>query len=371
MAARDESASGLLRRAVAHRDRYDLRTALELSLVAVGRMEAEHGPQSVALVEGLIVLASIQQAASALDAAEHAARRAVAIAESMPPDELAALLRVRAHQAIAVTLRLQGRYEDAEAAFRHALAEAEQNLRADAAPLADLLIGLAITFKYSGRFDEAEQLYRRALRIAASATADEAGSTVATIYHNLAGLEHARGNYLAAEPLARRAVELRLQAVNATAVDVAADKAALAAILDELGQSDEAEALLRDALAVYRSVYGETHYEVAVNLNNLAGVLHRRGRLGEAQALYEESLEIKQELLGAEHPELAATLNNIALLAGAQQRYDEAEPLFRRALTLLERAVDPSHPNLAACRANYATLLRLMDRELEAQAILA
>src|SRR5438093_125331 len=64
---------------------------------------------------------------------------------------------------------------------------------------------------------------------------------LASVYHNLGGLEHARGNYEAAEPLARRSVELRELALGAKHPDVAADRAALAAIVDALGRDEEAE----------------------------------------------------------------------------------------------------------------------------------
>ena len=51
-------------------------------------------------------------------------------------------------------------------------------------------------------------------------------------------------------------------------MDVAADIAALAAILDGQGKYDESEPLYRRVLAIFVRAYGAEHYEVAVNLNN-------------------------------------------------------------------------------------------------------
>ena len=176
------------------RDRYELPAALELSLEAVGAIEAAEGPESPSLVEALIVLTSVQQAGSSLDEAERMSLRAVAIAEKLPDEPELVPLRLRALESLAVTYRLQGRYAEAEDVFRRALAEAEEHLGQDATPVADLLSGLAIAFKYWGRFDEAEALYRRALAIAERADGADS-SAVASIYHNLGGLEHARGDY--------------------------------------------------------------------------------------------------------------------------------------------------------------------------------
>ena len=60
---------------------------------------------------------------------------------------------------------------------------------------------------------------------------------------------------------------------------VATDRAALAPILDALGNHAEAEALLLDALATFEQAYGPEHYELAVTLNNLAAIAQRAGDL--------------------------------------------------------------------------------------------
>jgi len=79
---------------------------------------------------------------------------------------------------------------------------------------------------------------------------------LATLYHNLGGLEHSRGRFAHAEPFARRAVE----------------------ILDGRVKYDEAEKLYKHALAAFRRIYGPCHYEIAVNLGNLAANKQAQGK---------------------------------------------------------------------------------------------
>jgi tetratricopeptide (TPR) repeat protein len=225
--------------------------------------------------------------------------------------------------------------------------------------------------KFSGRFDEAEPLYHRAIEIILAATGSDEHPDIADIYHNLGGLEHARGNYVAAEPLARRSVRLR-RASMPDHPSLALDEAALAAILDELGQRDEAETLLRSALVVLERVPAAHRHERAVALNNLAALRYRQGDFEEAEALYRRALTIKLELLPSDAPEIASTLNNLAIVLRKRGATEEALAMYAEALRVFRRGLQPSHPSIAKCARNYARLLRAVGRvdqaaELEAQ----
>ncbi len=74
---------------------------------------------------------------------------------------------------------------------------------------------------------------------------------MATLYHNLGKLEHARGRYARGEPLARRSLTIHRKALGPDHPHVADDAAALAAILNGLGRHDEAETLYRWALPIF------------------------------------------------------------------------------------------------------------------------
>ena len=84
-------------------------------------------------------------------------------------------------------------------------------------------------------------------------------------------------------------------------LEAAADRIALAAILDASGRHVEAAATLRHALSVYERVLGADHYEVAVVLENLAAVAERAGEPKQSAALRSRALRIRRRVLGHTH----------------------------------------------------------------------
>ena len=81
---------------------------------------------------------------------------------------------------------------------------------------------------------------KRALGVVEAARAADHIDT-ATIWHNLGGVEHARGRFVDGEIYARRSVQIRETVLGPDHVAVAADLAALAALVQEQRRCDEAE----------------------------------------------------------------------------------------------------------------------------------
>src|SRR5262245_49984120 len=94
--------------------------------------------------------------------------------------------------------RLAGRYERAEFRIKQALARTSGRGRLDHAIRARLLNRLGMIYKYQGRLSQSASAYRRAFQIS-SRLFPQDHSLLATHYHNLAGLEHARGRCAEAE----------------------------------------------------------------------------------------------------------------------------------------------------------------------------
>ena len=345
-----------------------LERAQALATEALDIFEAESGAFHPDVANVLNCLVHIHEQTAAYAAAEAFATRSVDIMRRVRQQaggEDIDRLFVQSLTGLGDVMRIRGRYDEAEPCLREAIAIGEASLGGEDEDVVTAVNSLAVLFKYNGRFDDAAALYARALWAAEAGANDE---SLATLLHNIGGLEHARGNYAAGEAPARRSVELRERALGPDHPHVAADLAALAAIVDGQGRHDEAEGMYERALGIFERTYGPDHYEIAVNLNNLAGVRHAQGRTADAESLYRRALAIKEALLGNDHPDVALSLNNLALLLEGE-RAAEAGPLYQRALEIFVSRLDARHPKVIACAKNYAGLLRDLGRDDDARRI--
>lgn len=266
----------------------------------------------------------------------------------LPPDVEAARLR-GSH------LRGKGLLSEARREFHHALALAEQEPAVDPLNLVPLLNDIGVIGKYRGDFDEAGSAYRRALGIVNERGSDQVALR-ASLLHNIAGLAHARGEAVAAESVAREGIALRTSSAATNPLELAADRAALAAILVDLRQPDEARDLLTEVIAVFEQSYGPEHYEVAVALHNLGSLEHRSGDYEAAAATLDRAAKIKRLALGSDHPDLAVTLHNLACAQTELGQVRDATESLREAITLLTDVVASDHPTLNSCRARLIRL---------------
>lgn len=256
--------------------------------------------------------------------------------------------------------RLRGQPTLAEPLLRESLRLTEAHFAHDRDRLIAALNALGLVCKDLAKYDEASACYRRALAVL-EAAGETSSANVATLYHNLGGIEHARGNYAAGESLARKGIELR-RAAAADDRTLAADMVALAAILDGLERFDEAESLYLDALGMLERSPSKNAHEIGVALNDLGANNARRGRLDEAEALLTRALSVKRRACGAEHPDVALSLNNLAYVYERKQAVTRALELYAEALRIFERAIGPEHPKTLDCRRNYERALALSSR---------
>jgi tetratricopeptide (TPR) repeat protein len=260
---------------------------------------------------------------------------------------------LRPHQDVAATLalivlgdlhRLGGEFDDAEAALGRALDGATET---PALTRAQALNALGIVYKDTARYHDAFATYQQAMAIV---VADGAAgdSDMATLWHNLAGLAQARGKATDALVAAHHAVALRTCAHGPDHRLVALDRAVRAAILIDLGRTDEARVDVDHALAVFRRRAPADRYEVAVNLSNLAAC-HLPDDPRRAATLHRQALEIKTSILGTEHPEIARQLHNLAHSTRASDDSSLADQLERRAYSIAVRTLPPGHPLIRIC----------------------
>jgi tetratricopeptide (TPR) repeat protein len=251
----------------------------------------------------------------------------------------------------------RGQYREAEGCLSRALRLIAVRHASPTLDHLHLWNELGMICKYSGKFLYAMRCYRLALRYAPRLLA---GPFLANLYHNLGGLEHSRRQFRRGEGYARKSLQLRSRVAGANSLAVAADKAALAAILDGQRKFVESEKLYRQALRTYRREYGASHPEIAVILNNLGALYQATTRCSRAKSNYRAALEMKRIELGASHPDVAVTTNNLALCYQSRGDAKAARRCFRNALRILDTTLGRSHPTTRAVWRNFLRLRRVL-----------
>jgi tetratricopeptide (TPR) repeat protein len=249
-------------------------------------------------------------------------------------------------------IRFQGQFEVADEILTRALAGAPADHDGDGPPVRALVLNaLGILYKDTGRYHTAQVAYAKAFELV-TATRGPNDRAAAPLWHNLAGLAHARGQAEQAATAAARAVEIRERELGPDHHLVAQDVAVHGVALIELGRTGEAEQLFRRALAIFRARHPADCYEVAVNLSNLAACRLQHNDGAGTEALFREGLIIKQAIFGGDHPEIARQLNNLAIAVATQHRIKEAQDLHRQALSIAQTALPKDHPLTCACQQN-------------------
>lgn len=117
-------------------------------------------------------------------------------------------------------------------------------------------------------------------------------------------------------------------------------------VLGKRNKFKEAEPLCKRALEIREKCLGPNHPDVAKQLNNLALLCQNQGKYDDVEMYYKRAIEIYAKSLGPDDPNVAKTKNNLASAYLKQQKYKEAEQLYKEVLTRAhEKEFAASMPN--------------------------
>ncbi len=179
-----------------------------------------------------------------------------------------------------------------------------------------------------------------------------------------------KANFLEAEELCCRSIEIRFKHLGANHPALAIGLNNLAQVLQATGQLDKAESLMERALAIDQAEYGPQHPNVAMRLCNLGLLLMVKNRLADSEKLLRRAVEINISCFGMHHPSVTRDLKNLASLLKLTNRTTEAEPLMRMVLSRDEAEFGSAHPNVALDLNNLAQLLVATARLKEAEPLM-
>ncbi|KZP20026.1 TPR-like protein, partial [Athelia psychrophila] len=261
----------------------------------------------------------------------------------------------------------RGRYDEAEALFRQALAGLEQQLGTDHPDTLRTANGLAFLYYLQGRLGQAEAMNQRVL-----AGQEQLGAghsdTLHTV-HDLAVLYQMQGNYKEAESFYQRALAGRGQQLGVDHPATLNTVNALAGLYTRQGNYENAAALYQRALAGQQQQLGTDHPSTLSTVDNLAFLYDNQGHYDAAESLYQRALAGQEQQLGADHPATLNTVQNLAALYMRQGNYENAAALYRRALAGQEQQLGADHPDTLNTANNLAVLYTRQENYDDAAAL--
>ena len=302
------------------RDRGDLAGAEQALDLAMAIWEARYGPEHPRLVDGLNDKAWLLYRRGDLQGAEQALDRSVRIGRAM--------------------------------------------LGAHHPDVGNAIYEWGVIREARGDGPGAEEKLRDALAIYRTALGDANPSVWSTLDALAQLLIRSRRDYVAAEPLAREALEGRRALFGPRAGETALSTDTVARILNGAGRKDEAEAMFREAIAALTVAYGPDHSYVAISQHNLGALLQERSDWSGAEAAFGEAVRINRASLGPRHPDTLLAATSLARLLNSRERFADAEAIIGPLAMDVEAG--PQSARVGSVLEAHAAALRGLGRNADA-----
>jgi tetratricopeptide (TPR) repeat protein len=213
-----------------------------------------------------------------------------------------------------------------------------------------------------GRFAEAEAVYRKAIAAASGPSAD----VLFPAMLNLSNLYLTLGRTSDAEQELERAIRREQLSREPNRFLLARALEARGTLLFTAGEFAAARDCLEEAIRFSAEALEESHPEMCFLRNALGSVYCRLGEAAKGRALIEEARGQMERLGGEGHPALPPLDLNLAEACRQAGDIDAAERAFVRAIAGFEHVGDAS--GLARALQTYASFLRQTGRQKEARA---
>ncbi|MCH8557408.1 MAG: serine/threonine-protein kinase [Balneolia bacterium] len=195
-----------------------------------------------------------------------------------------------------------------------------------------------------GRHQDAEPLFRRAVELRRESN-PEPHTELAFALDKLGDALYRMDYFDDAEQVLREGLDVAI---------ASGDRVLEADILNDLGlvsfgrgNYEEAAAFHREALDIRREVKGETHHRVGTSLNNIALALERQFLMQEATEMFEEALAIKRAYLGSNNTAVTNTMRQLGRVYAETNRQEEAAVILLEALEINRGLLGSEHPRIA------------------------
>jgi serine/threonine protein kinase/tetratricopeptide (TPR) repeat protein len=249
----------------------------------------------------------------------------------------------------------------------HGAEQVRTTLRDQPDMQARLLDAIGAIYVGLGLPDRAQTVLHESMTARQSAGVVDSQPAARTMWR-LAGSLHERGQYTAAEPLARASYEMTRRLVGPVNPQSGETLNTLAMILRDSGRLDEAEQMFLEVTQIFRETLGPQHAMVAMGLQNTARIRIAKGDPNGAESLIREALVIQRRMFGS------VTGDSLSILAGileAEGKPQDAIALRRESLALRRIAFGNNpHPALEQSLTDLAKALIAQGADAEAAPLL-
>ncbi|CAM2064457.1 Non-specific serine/threonine protein kinase [Sulfidibacter corallicola] len=327
--------------------------------------ESLEGPESLLVVNSLVGLASIAVNRGQYREGEKIHRKALSICERAVGDdhwETATVMR-----SLALNLEVLGRTEEALAYRKKYLLIVEKSKGKDSYHSIRGHYTVGYSLLRLNRLEEAEQYLQKALRLAETQLEPGHGYILRALW-NFGDLRYVQKRYREAEEFygqALRSVEISLPRGHPEQIVLLGRQGH--AILNQ-GRIKDAEKPFETALQLAKEADDTltlvwSHYD-------LSATGRMKGDFDQAETHLAKARELWIAQVGPEALEIGFADFYLANIRRDQGRYREAEALYLQSFALYEK--NKANPDdLAELAGEYADLLRMMDRDEEAESLLA
>jgi len=199
---------------------------------------------------------------------------------------------------------------------------------------AHVISNLGVAFDRLERYEEAEAAARHALDIFVEIHGEN-HREVAISLNNLAGIVHAQGRRDDELSIRRRETSIWESVAPAEDTMRMQSQSAFAWNLTAVGLPLEAKPIYEELIPVQIAAWGKDNIAVADTRVNYGWCLQQIGEYEQARAEYEVSLAAFEKALGPNHPGLVETLRFQATLLLGMDLPDEAAASFARAAAIV------------------------------------
>jgi eukaryotic-like serine/threonine-protein kinase len=243
--------------------------------------------------------------------------------------------------------------------------EIDAGLANDPQLQAQMMNVMGTVYQNLGLTSKAEPLLRRALEIRQRILGPRNPDTLQS-QQALSAVVLAESHYPEAEKLCRETLETRRQVLGSEHHDTVDSKVQLARILGFESRYPESEKLNRDALEVLQRKWPQDTL-TATALSLLADTLTHENKYPEAEKAAREALALDRNTLGSDHPSVLRDMFNLAGILTEEQHYADAEEINKQLIDSARRVLGPQHRGTLSAMSSQAMILTAEQHYADAE----